>query len=127
MKQFVVGLAVALSTPSLGLAQQAPAGPPVNTLQEMGAALWSCWTPPPGTQNFEVTIRFSLKRSGDVLGKPRITFSTFNGDPQEQRLIMNMILSSLEMCTPVNVTPGLGAAVAGRILTMTFASPSTEG
>ncbi|MDF2811752.1 MAG: hypothetical protein K0S56_2783, partial [Microvirga sp.] len=89
-------------------------GPPVNTLQEMGSALWSCWFPPAGTQNFQVTIRFSFNRNGEVLGKPRITYSTFNGDRAEQMRIMGLILTSLEACTPVNVTPALGAAIAGR-------------
>ena len=86
-------------------AQEKRAGPPANTLREMGAALWSCWFPPAGTQNFQVTIIFSFKRNGEVLGKPRITYSTFNGDVEEQRRIMGLILTSLEACTPVAVTP----------------------
>jgi hypothetical protein len=69
----------------------------------------------------------SFNRNGEVLGKPRITYSTFNGDRAEQMRIMGLILTSLEACTPVNVTPALGAAIAGRAFTMTFTSPSTEG
>ena len=126
MKQLAFGLAAVLLASTAAVAQQAPAGPPVNTLQEMGTALWSCWTPPPDTQNFQVTIRFSLKRSGEVLGKPTITYSTFNGTNEEQRIIMDRILASLDACTPVNLTPALGGAVAGRMLIMTFTSPSTK-
>ncbi|RDI60006.1 hypothetical protein [Microvirga subterranea] len=126
MKQLAFGLTAVLLASTAAVAQQAPVGPPVNTLQEMGTALWSCWTPPPDTQNFQVTIRFSLKRSGEVLGKPMITYSTFNGTDEEQRIIMDRILASLDACTPVNLTPALGGAVAGRMLIMTFTSPSTK-
>lgn len=126
MKQLATGLAAVLLASTTCAAQQAPVGPQVNTLQEMGAALWSCWTPPPDTQNFQVTIRFSLKRNGDVLGKPMITYSTFNGTLEEQRIIMDRILSALDACMPVNLTPALGGAIAGRLLTMTFTSPSTK-
>lgn len=126
MKCLMTGAALALMAALPAHAQQAPMGPPVNTLQEMGAALWSCWFPPAGTQNFQVTISFSFKRNGDVLGKPRITYSTFNGYVEEQKRIMGLILSSLDACTPVAVTPTLGAAIAGRPFTMTFTSPSTK-
>lgn len=126
MKSSIVGLALALLASTSGAAQQAPAGPPANTLRELGTALWSCWYPPPETQNFQVTIRFSFKRNGEVLGKPRITYSTFNGNDEERRIIMARILDSLEACTPVNVTPELGGAIAGQIFTMTFESPSTK-
>ncbi len=56
--------------------------------------------PPRRTQNFQVTISFSFKRNGEVLGKPRITYSTFNGDVQEQKRIMGLILTSLEALHP---------------------------
>jgi hypothetical protein len=126
MNYLVIVLAsVLLGTSSSG-AQQASVRSSVNTLEELGSALWSCWTPPPDTQNFQVTVRFSFKRTGEVLGTPRIAYSTFNGSEDEQRWIMQRILASLDACTPLNVTPALGGAIAGRIFTMTFTSPSTR-
>ncbi|MFC4174427.1 hypothetical protein ACFOYU_20645 [Microvirga sp. GCM10011540] len=126
MKRFLVGLALSALGITSAISQQAPVGPPVNTIRKMGEALWSCWNPPPDTQNFQVTIRFSFKRNGEVLGKPRITYSTFNGDVEERKIIMSRILASLDACTPLNVTPELGGAIAGQIFTMTFTSPSTK-
>ena len=120
MDRLFAALAFTLLAIIPSYAQEKRAGPPANTLREMGAALWSCWFPPAGTQNFQVTIIFSFKRNGEVLGKPRITYSTFNGDVEEQRRIMGLILTSLEACTPVAVTPELGGAIAGRPFTMTF-------
>ena len=92
MDRLFAALAFTLLAIIPSYAQEKRAGPPANTLREMGAALWSCWFPPAGTQNFQVTIIFSFKRNGEVLGKPRITYSTFNGDVQEQQRIMGLIL-----------------------------------
>src|SRR3954464_61358 len=97
--------------------------PPINTLQEIGPALTACWKPPSAVQNYEVTIRLSFKRSGEVLGKPMITFSQFSGDTADQKRILASILAGLAECTPLNLSPGLGGAVAGRIFTLRYAPP----
>jgi hypothetical protein len=104
-----------------------PVPDPINTLQEIGPALSACWRPPTDTQNFEVTVSFSFKSNGEVLGKPRITYSHFNGDTDEQKLILTSILQALDKCTPLKFTSTLGGAVAGRIFTMTFSPPSYKG
>jgi hypothetical protein len=56
----------------------------INTLRELITAIHQCWTPPPvdhGFAEMEVTMRFSLKSTGEILGEPRITFVT-PGVPQ---------------------------------------------
>jgi hypothetical protein len=104
--------------------QGAPLRPPVNTLQEIGPALFACWRPPADAQNFEVTVRLSFKRSGEVLGKPMITFSRFNGELDDQKRILGAVLAGLAACTPLNLTPSFGEAIAGRIFTLRFTPPS---
>src|SRR4051794_36591177 len=103
-----LALLLALILSGSAVAQTAPARPPINSLQEIGPALWACWTPPSETQHFEVTIRLSFKRSGEVLGKPAITFAQFHGDVADQKRIVGSILMALAECTPLNLTPGLG-------------------
>jgi hypothetical protein len=121
LELFIVA-AVVLAAPA---AAQDAARAPVNTLQEIGAALGACWRPPSGTWHYEVTVRLSFKRNGEVLGTPRITFSHFTGNVEEQKLIVGSILDALEECTPLNLTPGLGGAIAGRPFSLSFARPST--
>jgi len=106
-------------------AYAAPPGPPVETLGAMSQALWACWRPPEHVGRYQVTVTFALKRSGEVLGKPRITYSMFDGGADERKVIVGAILQALDDCTPVNVTEALGGAIAGRIFTMTFA-PRTD-
>ncbi|MBM6594275.1 hypothetical protein [Microvirga pudoricolor] len=113
-------LSIACAVSCLAAPAQAQTTGPANTLQDMRPALWACWQPPEGVSHFQVTVVFTLTRSGSVLGKPRITYSRFSGDADEQRRIMSAILGALDACTPVNVTDSLGGAIAGRPFTMTF-------
>jgi hypothetical protein len=103
---------------------QSASHPPINTLQEIGPALTACWRPPSDVPHYEVTIRLSFKRTGEVLGKPMITFSRFNGDTADQKRIIASILAGLAQCTPLNFSPGLGGAIAGRLFTLRFVPPS---
>jgi hypothetical protein len=106
-------------------ADAAPPGPSVDTLGAIGQAVRACWRPPERVGRYQVTVTFALKRSGEVLGKPRITYSMFDGGTDDRKVIVGAILRALDDCTPVNVTEALGRAVAGRIFTMTF-TPRTD-
>ncbi len=86
----------------------------------MFAALNACWRPPSGADNLEATVRFSLNASGALIGKPMITHSKLGSDDDLNRQFMAAVLKSLASCTPVAVTPALGAAIAGRVLTILF-------
>ena len=96
------------------------AGDPINTLKDLGPALGSCWHAPEGSTGQQVTIIFSLNRSGAVMGKPRITYMKLVGDNETQQAFVAAALGALEACTPVAVTPGLGGAIAGRPLSIHF-------
>ena len=56
--------------------------PLVNTIAEVFAALEACWVPPTLAQaraGMQITVMVSFKRSGELLGKPRITYETPEG------------------------------------------------
>ena len=51
----------------------------LDNIGDLFAALRSCWTPPQAEsakQGMQMTVRFSFKRSGDLIGPPRMTFAT---------------------------------------------------
>ena len=97
--------------------------PPLNTIQEVFRALEACWIPPdtnharPGMQ---ITVLLSFKRSGELNGKPRITYET-PGASEEQRLAYRVAMAeAITRCTPLPFTEALGNALAGRPMTMRF-------
>ena len=100
-------------------ARAQPPGP-VDRLDQIGPALMRCWEPAPAYRGMAVTVRFSLKRSGELLGEPRITYSKLSSMPRLDRQFIASVLSAIEQCLPLDITDGLGGAIAGRPIAITF-------
>jgi hypothetical protein len=115
---------------ALALAYFDPAGAqsaPANTLHDLFMALNACvLKAPPGVAGSEITIVFSLKRDGSLLGKPRISHAKLLGDPDAQRSFAAGALAAFGQCLPVDVTVGLGGAIAGRPLSFRIVSRARE-
>lgn len=95
---------------------------PANTLKELWTALYACWQPPPGSVGMEITLTFSLRRDGSLIGEPRATWSKLSGSPDQQRAFVASVLSALEQQLPLKLTDGLGGAIAGRPFALRFAA-----
>jgi hypothetical protein len=95
----------------------------LDTIGDLFAALRSCWSPPPAEsarEGMQMSVRFSFRRSGEIIAKPRLTFST-SGIPAETRsLYLKAINASLEACVPLKFTGGLGGALAGRPIAIRY-------
>lgn len=104
--------ALALLLASSSEAKSAPA----NSLRELYAALGECVNGLAGEPGSEITVVFSLKRNGSLLGKPRISHAKLLGDANAQREFVASVLGGFNRCLPVSITDGLGGAVAGRPL-----------
>jgi hypothetical protein len=89
---------------------------PANSLRELYTALGECVKAPAGLPGSEITIIFSLKRNGSLLGKPKISHAKLLGDTNAQRDFVAGVLAGFDRCLPVSITDGLGGAVAGRPL-----------
>jgi len=99
-----------------------PAGP-LNTIAEVFAALEACWIPPPLEQarpGMQITVLVSFKRSGEILGKPRITYETPGASDDERVAYRVAMAQALSRCAPLRFTDALGGALAGRLLTIRF-------
>jgi hypothetical protein len=96
---------------------------PLNTIAEVFAALEACWIPPAPEQarpGMQITVLLSFKRSGELLGKPRITYETENASDDERLSYRVAMAQALRRCTPLPFTDALGGALAGRPLTIRF-------
>jgi hypothetical protein len=95
----------------------------LNTILQMYDALRACWVPPPPDEaraGMQMSVRFSFKRTGEIIGTPRVTYAT-PGAPQDVReTYQHAITDSLAHCTPLPFTAGLGGAVAGRPINVRF-------
>ena len=107
----------ALVTPAAAQTPQLP----INTLDEVSAALRACWVPPPLDQSrpgMQITVKMSFRRNGELFGQPRITFESAGASDDERLAYRIAVAKMLKRCAPLPFTDALGNAIAGRPLTM---------
>ena len=104
-----------------GCLTQAEAGEGgVNSLQQLTQVFRQCARIRVDSKGSEITVLFSLKRDGSLLGKPKITYSRLNGRLDDQKGFVAGVLTALSECFPLNISDGLGGAIAGRPLIIRF-------
>jgi hypothetical protein len=89
----------------------------LDTIADLFAELRSCWSPPPADSaraNMQMSVRFSFKRSGEIIASPRLTFATAGVPADTRATYLKAITTSLDACAPLKFTGGLGGAIAGR-------------
>ena len=95
----------------------------LDNIGDLFAELRSCWSPPaPGVarEGMQMSVRFSFKRSGEMIGPPRMTYAT-SGVPADTRsTYLKAINASLDACLPLKFTGSLGGALAGRPIAIRY-------
>lgn len=95
----------------------------LDSIGDLFAALRSCWSPPPedaAREGMQMSIRFSFKRSGEMIGTPRVTFATAGVPADTRTTYLKAINASLGACLPLKFTSGLGGALAGRPIAIRY-------
>ena len=104
----------------------------LDTLKDIFVRLHSCWKPPPLSQAnpIDITVVVSFNREGAILGHPRITYESEHANDNDRLKYRIAVMETLQRCTPLPFTEGLGGAVAGRPLAVPFRTrkrqPKTE-
>jgi len=115
----LLGLAV-LTMAVRGAAAQTPQLP-LNTLNEVSAALRACWVPPPLDQSragMQITVQMSFRRNGELFGHPRITFESAGASDDERLAYRVAVAKMIKRCAPLPFSNALGNALAGRPFTI---------
>ena len=105
----------------------AAATAPLNTYRAVADALGRCWRPPPtfaGQRWTTITLRVSFKRDGSVNGLPRIPYADPGLTADARSGLNRSLTAALQRCTPLNITPSLGSAIAGQIFALRFIEQS---
>ena len=95
----------------------------LDSIGDLFAELRSCWSPPPvdtAQAGMQMTVRFSFKRSGAMMGPPRLTFATAGVPADVRDTYLKAINSSLDACVPLKFTDSLGGALAGRPIAIRY-------
>jgi hypothetical protein len=95
----------------------------LDNIGDLFAALRSCWSPPPedaAREGMQMSVRFSFKRSGEMIATPRVTFATAGVSADTRGTYLKAINASLGACLPLKFTDGLGGALAGRPIAIRY-------
>jgi hypothetical protein len=95
----------------------------IDNIRELFDLLRSCWVPPPldeARPGMQMSVRFSFKNDGEIIGKPRLTYVTPDSSPQDRATYRHAIDSSLDRCTPIPFTQEMGGAIAGQPIAIRF-------
>ena len=95
----------------------------LDTIGDLFAALRSCWSPPPADsarEGMQMSVRFSFKRSGEMIATPRMTYSTSGVPADTRETYLKAINASLDACLPLKFTGNLGGALAGRPIAIRY-------
>jgi hypothetical protein len=96
----------------------------LDTIKDVFTKLYSCWQPPPASRAnpMDITVIVSFNRTGAILGQPRITYESANASDSDRIAYRIAVMETLQRCAPLPFSEGLGGAVAGRPLAVTFRS-----
>jgi hypothetical protein len=86
---------------------------PINSVREIRAALRRCWVPPP-TRIAQLTVRLSLKRNGEFLGQPLISYTSPDNSEDERAALHAAVVGAIAGCSPLPISNALGEIIAGR-------------
>jgi hypothetical protein len=95
----------------------------IDTIRALFDKLRGCWVPPSPEQarhGMQMSVRLSFKRSGEIIGTPRLTYATPDSSPDVRDIYRHAIDAALDRCTPMPFGKGMGGAIAGRPIAIRF-------
>jgi hypothetical protein len=95
----------------------------LNTIRDLFAALRECWVPPPEDEErpgMQMSVRLSFKRTGEMIGPPRVTYTSPDAPSETRNVYHDAITAALDRCTPLPFSAGLGGALAGRPIAIRY-------
>jgi hypothetical protein len=95
----------------------------LDTIADIFGALRACWLPPPPDEarpGMQMSVRLSFTRGGQMIGAPRVTYTSPDAPPAARDIYRDAIMAALTRCTPLPFTAGLGGALAGRPIAIRY-------
>ena len=81
---------------------------------------------PRAPARIDITVMVSFNRKGAILGQPKDHLRIRKRQRQRPDCVPIAVMETLQRCTPLPFTEGLGGAVAGRPFAIQFQNPKTS-
>jgi hypothetical protein len=99
----------------------------IDTMQDLHLALRACWTPPAETRELQMSVRFSFRRSGELIGAPFVTYTSRGASAQARQDYRGAITSAISGCAPFRLSRSFAAAIAGQPISVRFVDHRSVG
>jgi hypothetical protein len=102
---------------------QEPKGHFISTLDAMYDYIGSCWRNPeiprddPGMR---ITVRFAVKRNGELIAEPRIIYESEHASEETKQKFRAALAEAMQRCIPLPISDSLGNVMAGRPISFQF-------
>ena len=74
----------------------------------------------------DITVIVSFNRSGEILGKPKITFESAEATDNDRLEYRVAAMEALQRCTPMPFTESMAGAAAGHPFWIRFSNSSSK-
>jgi len=91
-----------------------------SNMDDVQAHFADCFRPPHDADGSLITFYFSLTRTGQVYGRPRVVLLGFNGSPESRRLFVADLLKAFNNCLPIPLDEELARTIPGKIYLLQF-------
>ncbi|QQN61576.1 hypothetical protein JIR23_18195 [Bradyrhizobium diazoefficiens] len=111
-----------------GITSAAAEDAQVNTIQDVFQHLRTCWKPPSPAKArpIDITVVVSFNRSGNILGRPRISYESAEASDNDRLQYRIAVMEALQRCTPMPFTDAMAGAAAGRPFAIQFRNRKTS-
>lgn len=92
----------------------------LNTLEDIFAAVRTCWKAPKISGPADLVVRLSFTRDGKILGKAHITYENKAVSIETRLLYRFAAMEAFKRCTPLPLSLDLGEAIAGKPINFRF-------
>jgi hypothetical protein len=95
----------------------------IDSIEDLFSALRTCWEPPAreeAREGVQMSVRFSFKRSGELMAPPFVTYTTPGTEAATRQVYRGAITAALDRCAPLHFSKGFSAAIAGKPLSIRY-------
>jgi hypothetical protein len=96
---------------------------PIDSIHDLFAVLRACWEPPAREQaqeGVQMSVRFSFKRTGEIVAPPFVTYATPGAQPDTKQVYRRAIDAAFRRCAPLPFSKTFGAAIAGQPISVRY-------
>jgi hypothetical protein len=94
----------------------------INDLRELRTYINGCFAPVQNALDADLTLRFSLRRDGALIGAPHISYDRLPRDKEARKEKLATLEQGFARCLPAPITEAMGGAIAGRMIALRFSA-----